>query len=684
MSSQSQTGRVRGAVEALQQRLSQSVQTVTRNSRIFIESSDVDDLNPPDDIDEYHEFYRSIGIIRANLNKFVRDVVKPGVRIEAEDDTTQAYFMGGEDAPDFAPRGGFIENCAVIGGEKRQSFYPYLKVDIVQKWTKGTTLNELLKQAGEETEAGGPITGFKHIRPETVSARTYANTNILLEPDANKKDDIEIPDGEITKRDEAAAYVQFDDNSIVGRRQGGMDEDEIALSQNDVLKRTLDPDIGGDEATEDGIFGTPIIESIAEDAEEYQEIKRDRARAIKTKAYGVWSAEFDTDVIETPDEVILQEWDEDEQDDWVANVGGLGPGDIIGHDGSITLDQWEPTVPELEGPLQHYVADILAPLPAPKYATAFGESIANHVSDRQENSYQDTIVEERRDAERDWTEAFRAVAERHPDLDPTGVQVKIQPEEDTSPILSLDDEEMERLEQYTSALSNLFGPGGAPSFIDEETLMTEILQLPEDVVAGGLTPGELAGNSQSAEAMQELQAVMGGVEALAEFSEGDTVEVDGSRGVVVEVVSEEMEFKGETIGDGDEAVYIVADEDGSTVATAADLESSDWTGEFETGDAEDLSDAEAMAIYADMAHPSARDGLEALAETSDVSGVEALDVGFDSWPDSWEDATTPARLIGLKAWAKMGGSFRGCMTEIGNAEICAAFKDEILQTTSWR
>jgi hypothetical protein len=380
-----------------------------------------------------------------------------------------------------------------------------------------------------------------------------------------------------------------------------MDENEILLSQTDVLKRTLDPDIGGDEATEDGIFGTPIMESIADDAEEYREIKRDRARAIKTKAYGVWSAEFDTEVIETPDEVILQEWSKNEQDNWVDSVGDLGPGDIIGHDGSITLDQWEPTVPELEGPLQHYVSDVLAPLPAPKYATAFGEDIANHVSDRQENSYQDTIVEERRDAERDWTEAFREVAERHPDLDPSGLQVKIEPEEDSSPILSLDDDEMERLEQYTSALSNLFGPGGAPSFIDEETLLTEILQLPEDAITQGVTPGEMASDEQTAEAMRGLEAAMtgDGLEALAEFGEGDAVKVDGSRGVVVEIVTEEMEFKGETIG-GDETVYLVADEDGQTVATADELESSGWTADVATAFGEDISEAEAMAIYAEM------------------------------------------------------------------------------------
>ena len=80
MSTQS-SGPIRGRVEALAERLSQSVETVTRKSRIFIESSDVDDLNPPEDIDQYHELYREVGIIRGNINQFVRDVTGPGVRV---------------------------------------------------------------------------------------------------------------------------------------------------------------------------------------------------------------------------------------------------------------------------------------------------------------------------------------------------------------------------------------------------------------------------------------------------------------------------------------------------------------------------------------------------------------------------------------------------------------------------
>lgn len=484
-------GPIRGRVEALAQRISQSVETVTRNARINIESSKVDDINPPEDIDEYHQLYLDIGLIRGNLNQFVRDVWKPGVRIEADDETTEAYFKGGDDAPDDAPPGGFLKNCGIMA-EKRLPFYPFGKVTTVQRWTRGTVLIEYGKPDGQEEEAEHRITGFKHIRPETVSARTYANTNILLDPD-----DTDVAD-ETTKRGEAAAYVQYDDNSIVGRRMGGFEKEEIALSQNDVLRQVIDQDIGGQDP-EDGVFGVPPIAAISDDAYEYREIKRDRAEAIKKKAYGVWKAQFNTEVTEAGDELILQEWDNDEQDEWVSDVGDLGPGDIIGHDGSIDLDQWEPQVPELDDPLKHYVGDILAPLPAPKYATAFGDQVNQHVSDRQENSYEDTVQEERQYQERSWTQAFREVAERHPDLEPDGLRMKIEPEEEASPIMSMDDAEVERLKTYADAVKQI----EMVTTLTEEEKRELLLQLPGTPELGDLEDADVDESRSDIQEMAE-------------------------------------------------------------------------------------------------------------------------------------------------------------------------------------
>jgi hypothetical protein len=478
----STTSRLRGRIEALQTRLSQTVETVTRSSRIFIESSDVDDINPPEDIDQYHEYYREVGIVRGNINQFVRDVTAPGVRVETDNDDVAAYFTGewDGDPPEWAPRGGFLKNCAVMAGERNRPFYPYLQASVVQKYTRGTVLHEYLKSDDQKDDPEFQIQGFKHVRPETVSARTHANTNILLDPD-----ETDIAD-ETTRRDEAAAYVQFDDRSIVGRRTGGLDNEEIPLSQHDVLKQVNDADIGGDDGTEDGIFGTSVMEAVADDVEEYRSIKRDRAEAIKKKAWGVWTAQFNTGVTELPDEVIVTEWSDDEQDEWVNDVDDLGPGDIVGHDGSIELDQWEPTLEDLESELQHYVDDILAPLPAPKYATAHGEQITQHVTDEQSESYQDLVAEERTAQERDWTQAFREVVRRHPELpDKPELEVKIAPKKSDNPIDSLDEEAIAKMESFMTALNEGLGPVPVDSVLDVQQFLQTTMDLPEEVFVDG-------------------------------------------------------------------------------------------------------------------------------------------------------------------------------------------------------
>jgi len=503
------TGIIRGRIEALQQRLSQSVETVSRKSRIFIESSDVDDLNPPEDIDEYHNHYRKVGIVRGNINQFVRDVVGPGVRVEADDETTAAYFTGEWDGstPDWAPAGGFLDNCAVIAGERHQPFYPYLKTSVVQKYTRGTVLHEYLKSDDQQDDVEFQIQGFKHIRPETVSARTHANTNILVGPDET---DLDLDSDEITPRREAAAYVQFDDSSIVGTRRGGLDKDEVPLSQNDVLKQVNDPDVGGDSAIEDGVFGDPPLAAVSEDVEEYREIKRDRARAIKTKAYGVWSAQFNTEVTEAGTEIILEEWDGEEQNEWIDDVGNLGPGDIIGHDGSIELDQWEPTVPDLNDDLMHLADDILAALPAPKFLTAHGEQVTQHVTNEQSEGYHDLVEEERKAQERDWTQAFREVAKRHPRLDAQGIQVRIRPPESSNPIAELDDEQIEKMEQFMSALNNGLGDVPIDLVLDVEEFLMTTMDIPEEAFASGGESAVDESNPQVQEMAEELTGELSG------------------------------------------------------------------------------------------------------------------------------------------------------------------------------
>mgnify|MGYP000712769093 FL=1 len=82
--------------------------------------------------------------------------------------------------------------------------------------------------------------------------------------------------------------------------------------------------------------------------------------------------------------------------------------------------------------------------------------------------------------------------------------------------------------------------------------------------------------------------------------------------------------------------------------------------------------------------------LEAMADIADATEeTEALQDGFFEWPQSWVDSETPARVIALKAWAGMNGSFTGCRREMRGkisrpSAFCADFKDRIYGTEQWR
>ena len=462
------------------QSLRQRAETVTRSATLNITSGNVEDVDPPEDIDELHDLYKEIGLIRKNINTFVSDVIEPGARVEAEDDTTQAYFEGGENAPESAPDDGFLSEAFMLD-EKRQPFITGLKITVTNRWTRGTILHEFLKQ--EEDNPESIITGFKHIRPETVSARTYPNTNILIDPEDTENADM------ITPRGEAAAYVQFDEQSILGRRLKrdnslsntpfGTQEASVPLSQNDVLKQTLDQDIGGSDP-ESGVFGESIIKAIKDDAEEYRSIKRDGTTAVKKKAWGIWTFEFGPEVIEAGDETIVLEWDDDQIQSAESTLKNLGPGDYFTSDAKIGLDRHDGDVPELEDMLSHYVDDIIAPLPAPKYLTAHEGDINQFVTEAQDPRYQKLINEERSYQEREWTRAFRLIAERHPDLDPTGLKLKLEPPKDDSPIMSLDDDTVDRISTFADALDKVSGNSDPVAIFGEQTIRELILQLPEE------------------------------------------------------------------------------------------------------------------------------------------------------------------------------------------------------------
>lgn len=188
------------------------------------------------------------------------------------------------------------------------------------------------------------------------------------------------------------------------------------------------------------------------------------------------------------------------------------------------------------------------------------------------------------------------------------------------------------------------------------------------------------------------------VASLESFSEGDWVEYsEGNYGVVVGKLSGGLEWptgeeETEKVEvDEDENVYVVARASGgSKPFTADDLNGAERSDVIDTDDVpdepeEDIDDAAmSRAYYVADAPYTAEELMNARAELVSVPGVDDPGVGWDSYPDSWEDADVPARLILLDAWTSMEASFTGCVAEIGSKRVCASMKDQVLGTTRWR
>lgn len=657
-------GRVRQLYDTLQNSLSQTVETVTRQSRFDISGGNVDQIDAPDDLDELVDLAKSVGFVWKSYQVFANEVWEPGYRLQGPE-VTKAYFMGDSEEIDSAPppetpEGGFLHNAGVFAGEKMQDFFDIGKQATFQRRLRGTVLIELLKQDPESSES--EISGFAFIRPETISAEVQPNTNILIDPDDTDRAGVEV-----TKRGEAAAYIQFDDNSILGRRGRFTDREEIPLSQNDVHKQVLNPGIGDDATGEQGIFGTPGIEPISESVTEYRNIMRDQATAIKTKGHGIYFIEHGRDVLDLGDRREVVEWDDDSMSDFESELKDLGPGGYITHDGSVEPSRLTGDVPDLESTLEHYVDDIFSGLPVPKFKVGFEDNINRDVTDEQTTEHERLIKAEREYQERQWTKVLKRIAERK-GLPTEGLQLLIEPEPEDSPVMSMTTEEIERLATYAQALNSLAGPQGGPlTLVDRETILTDVAQLPEGADMGEELAQEMQRTPEVDAEDEALFAEMMEMDTLANrYSEGDIVNTPDGDGVVVAVWTDSWE---DVEASEDSPAYTVALVDGGfDHYQASDLEAT----EFDTPD--DVEPVEEAKAANDV-----------MSATMSDAELDTLDW---TMPDSWRESTKPARLILLDAWASMGGQFDCgggcCMGELKSERLCAAMKDEVLGTEEWR
>jgi len=349
-------------------------------------------------------------------------------------------------------------------------------------------------------------------------------------------------------------------------------------------------------------------------------------------------------------------------------------------------EQFDSDVPSNVDQIQQQIEYILAALPTPLYRVGFAGDINRDVTSVQQDDYREEVSRARDRLESAFHDLLHqkarefmfgdAKADREIEAD---VQLVIEPPEAENP---LEDEAVDPGE-FSSLMQGLkaAAPGGAVEQVvpPHEVRETFLGLSPEPPEAPD--PDEDAVMALPDETDDRVQQTFREAYLGTRYSEGDEVETPDGRGVVIDVLQEDDTFAGTAIeASTSSPTYLVATEGGRPAwdqFNASDLQQTT----IEVEGVDDPTDAAAEAEAAMDLH---------LAEEN--TGADSIaELGVTDWdyPPSWRKSPTPNRVILLKAWAGMDGSFDGCQREmrgeIGRtAPFCAAMLDRVLLTEDWR
>lgn len=395
-----------------------SPETQDPDTSFFTETSvgNFERREPEDqNLEKYWEMYKQEPLVREPIHRFADDVTEPGYQIHAEDPDLEEDLERA------------LKDSAIIAGESGHNFREILHQTVIQREVRGTAMCELVPRKGQNEDPDS-MWGFRLINAGTVSALTYDEQNVLINPeDESAINDSNVP---VTPRGEAATYIQFDKEALLGPFDD--DKVEVPLSQNDVVKVTTDAD------TSD-IFGTSRIEAVAHEVEGLRQIKRDNEEAIAAKAYPHWIIKVGDPNAEMneagrvggmwPEEKMKALRQKHSQDNFSPGQKDIVPGDV-------DFQRVSGETADVQEVIEHYVEHILSAMPTPKYAVGFSDNINRDVTGPQSDDYHRLVERTRRSLEDAYQ---KGLARKARDLGydeniAQTVELRIEPSRDMSPL----------------------------------------------------------------------------------------------------------------------------------------------------------------------------------------------------------------------------------------------------------
>jgi len=630
------------------------------------------------DIERWNREYYRNPLIRQSVRNFAGDVLEPGVAAfvdaDGDDEPTVPQDYPIEDYRGMALSDAlqqWLGSSAIVGGRFDRDVADLLEDVVID--LHGRRGTALVEHAYDDPAERNHILGLRTFKVETTTAYTREGKSILLRPDDDPGDNFETVaiqsisgdqdyvGAPTTPAGKTGAFVQFDD--IFGRYD---ERDDIPFALDDVTIISNDPDTGA-------IFGRPDTASVVGRSEELREMFDDTAQGIKSVGYGHWMAQVDTDD-EKQARALLDSLDP-------ANPENI---DVVNY--AVEMEQFDSDVPDTVDHIQQTIEYILSALPTPLYRVGFAGDINRDVTDVQQDDYQEAVARERDRLESAFHDLMHqkardfihgnAKADEELDVD---VGIRIEPETDESPLA---DEEFDPSE-FSNLMQGLKAgaPGGAVEQVVPPHEMREmILGLdPEPPDAPDADPDAMM--SLLDETDERVQETFSDAYLATRYSEGDEVETPDGIGVVIDVFTSDDTFADTAIEATDSSpTYIVATEGGRPAWEQYSASALQATA-IEVEGVDDPTDAAAEAEAMLDTHLAAAD--------TEADTVAELGVTDWDYPPSWRKSPTPNRVILLKAWAGMNGSFDGCQREMRGeiartAPFCAAMLDRVLLTEQWR